>query len=87
MHTYYTCAYVQVVLPFKPTIFGMYVDMFVHSMTYLCLACFVPSDLRIVDSSRLLVHSEAFELVVYQRAVMEQIEHARNVLVSKYVHT
>ena len=52
---------------------------------YLYPACLVHSDLRIVDTSRLLVHSEAFELVVYQRAVMEQIEHARNVLVSKYV--
>jgi dynein heavy chain len=42
-------------------------------------------NLRIVDTSRLLTHSEPFELVLYQRTVMEQIESTRDVLISKWL--
>ena len=41
------------------------------------------SSLRMVDTSVMLSHSEPFELVLYQKTVMEQIEGSREKLVSK----
>ena len=41
------------------------------------------SSLRMVDTSVMLAHGEPFELVLYQKTAMEQIEGAREKLVSK----
>lgn len=41
------------------------------------------SSLRMVDTSVMLTHGEPFELVLYQKTAMEQIERSREKLVSK----